>query len=371
MHRLLILSTVFLLLIATYVQAQIVIRAQEFPHTVGMVFDYYSEVGDSIPVNVGVPGGPQTWDYTQGDTSNITTDTYLDPSTAPPELSRANVVIETSQLNLVGLTDSGIMYGYFHPARFIVGGVQTTVQGEIFTLVFEPYLTPYNLPLQYGNTWSNAINFDEIYEFPEYDIRIELQGTMDSQVDAWGNVLVPLGDFDALRIKNYVDYDLTVSIRFLWVWIPIYTESKEAINYEWRAPNVGTVLHITSDSTDPYFTQAKSVRRLLASSEIASSAIEDITATAVDVETCELMSGYPNPFNNETVISYSLNEPALVELQIFDIMGREVSLLERGIKPEGISQVQWKPSPEISAGVYFVQLRAGEQTKLSSLIYLK
>ncbi|TKJ39863.1 hypothetical protein CEE37_11335 [candidate division LCP-89 bacterium B3_LCP] len=352
-------------------QAQIVLRAPDFPSTAGMVFEYYSEDGDSIPVNVGVPGGPQTWDYAIGDTSNISTDTYLDPSVAPPELSRANLVIETSQLNQVGLTEAGIMYAYLHPMRLIVGGVLAEIEGEELLLIFNPYLNAYNLPLYFGRTWSNTIDYDEIFEFPEYDIRIELHATMDSEVDAYGTTIVPLGRYESLRMRNDVIYDLTVYIRLLWVWVPIYEEHKEAINYEWRAADVGTVLHITSDSMDPYFSYAKSVRRLMNSTTTAGDTqVQPVASTVQMPETIELICNYPNPFNGETVISYSLTESANIDLRIFDVMGRQVEVLDQSHHQAGVSEVTWKPQ-NLSAGLYFMRLQAGDQVEQVSLVYLK
>ncbi len=71
------------LLLASFAQAQIVITANEVPHTVGQQFRYYAQ-SDSIYVNIGNPGGPQTWDFATGDTSFIGTDLYLNPAQSPP-----------------------------------------------------------------------------------------------------------------------------------------------------------------------------------------------------------------------------------------------------------------------------------------------
>ena len=47
-----------LMLLAVNAQAQISITARQVPRTVGQQFQYYSEAGDSIPVNIGTTGGP-------------------------------------------------------------------------------------------------------------------------------------------------------------------------------------------------------------------------------------------------------------------------------------------------------------------------
>ncbi len=370
MHRLIMLSLIAMVLCASSTSAQIVITAREVPSAVGSQFQYYSQSGDSIPVNVGFPGGPQTWDYTEGDTSFVSTDLYLDPAVSPPQYSRANVVIQTDQLNLAGLTEPGKMYCYLHHSRFILGAIETTYEGTTVDFMFSPYVNQYALPLQMGSSWTNTINLDEVFEFPDYDIRIELYATMDGQVDAYGTVSVPQGDFEALRIRNDVYYDLTVSIRFLWVWVPIYEDTGEAINYDWRAEDVGTILTITGETNDPYFSYAQSIRRLMSSS---TSAVEGQPLASIPVEmplSFNLIGSYPNPFNNETIISYQLPTPAEVDLRVFDVMGRQVAVLFQGHNEEGVHEITWSPENQ-AAGVYFVQLRAGEQLQQKMMVYLK
>jgi hypothetical protein len=90
----------------------------------------------------------------------------------------------------------------------------------------------------------------------------------------------------------------------------------------------------------------------------------------------ELKQNYPNPFNPSTVISYqipaSLNPSkggTLVTLKVYDILGSEVALLVNEEQPAGKYQVEFDAS-ELSSGIYFYQLTAGEfiQTKKMVLI---
>ena len=72
----------------------------------------------------------------------------------------------------------------------------------------------------------------------------------------------------------------------------------------------------------------------------------------------KLLPAYPNPFNPVTSITYSLNEAQNVKLSIYDIMGREVQVLENGFKDNGEHSVSWDASG-FASGIYYIQVVAG------------
>jgi hypothetical protein len=71
-----------------------------------------------------------------------------------------------------------------------------------------------------------------------------------------------------------------------------------------------------------------------------------------------LFQNYPNPFNPSTAIRFALARPAEIELSIFDVQGREVALLARGLHDAGDHEVTWRPASAVAAtGIYFCRLR--------------
>ncbi|MFN3871693.1 MAG: T9SS type A sorting domain-containing protein [Ignavibacterium sp.] len=82
------------------------------------------------------------------------------------------------------------------------------------------------------------------------------------------------------------------------------------------------------------------------------------------------IKSYPNPFNNSTIIQYSLPEPAQVSIKIYDIIGNEVKELFDGIESYGVYSKMWKPETE-SSGIYFVVLRTNKSVITHKLLYLK
>lgn len=71
----------------------------------------------------------------------------------------------------------------------------------------------------------------------------------------------------------------------------------------------------------------------------------------------ELLSNFPNPFNPSTTITYRLPVSGLVDLKIFDLIGREVSTLVNQLRTPGTYTVQWDGSGQPS-GVYFCRLQS-------------
>jgi len=355
--------------LASFAQAQIIITANEVPHIVGQQFRYYAQ-SDSIYVNIGNPGGPQTWDFATGDSSFIGTDLYLNPAQSPPQFSRANVVIQTDQMNLFGFTEPGVLYCWLGAPRFILGGVATTFEGAPVEIPFTPYITQFPLPLQMNRSWSNTVNVDQQFSYGGSNYRVVLTGTINSIADAYGTVNVPLGSYPSLRIKNTVSYNVTVSIWLLFVWVPVYEQSGTTYNYDLRAENVGTVLSITTNSSAQGVTYINGLRRLMGTANVDASG-EPIASLPVSMPaTFNVLSSYPNPFNGQTTIRYDLALAATVDLRIFDLMGRQVAQLESGYREAGTHEVAWQPG-SLSAGLYFARLKADNQVTQQMMIYLK
>jgi hypothetical protein len=74
----------------------------------------------------------------------------------------------------------------------------------------------------------------------------------------------------------------------------------------------------------------------------------------------ELGTNYPNPFNPSTQISYSLADPGIVSLVIYDVLGREIATLANGNQQAGHYNVNWNSQNSgtpVSSGMYFARLR--------------
>jgi peroxiredoxin len=68
-----------------------------------------------------------------------------------------------------------------------------------------------------------------------------------------------------------------------------------------------------------------------------------------------LKQNYPNPFNPSTVISFSISTSAQVRLEVSDILGRRVSVLENGLVPAGVHTREFSAN-QLQSGLYLYSL---------------
>jgi hypothetical protein len=100
-----------------------------------------------------------------------------------------------------------------------------------------------------------------------------------------------------------------------------------------------------------------------------------LNLTGIDDEnpipaTFSLSAAYPNPFNAQTIIGYSLARAEVVSLTIFDILGRKIATLMDSPQQVGEYAVKWDAS-FFPSGVYFARLEAGDKSETVKLLLLK
>jgi photosystem II stability/assembly factor-like uncharacterized protein len=79
---------------------------------------------------------------------------------------------------------------------------------------------------------------------------------------------------------------------------------------------------------------------------------------------------YPNPFNPTTTIRYELPGTSNVRLSIFDMLGREVTVLVDERNQPGVHEVQFNASG-LSSGEYFYRLQAGAFIQTKKLLLIR
>ncbi len=88
-----------------------------------------------------------------------------------------------------------------------------------------------------------------------------------------------------------------------------------------------------------------------------------------------IQGNYPNPFNPETRISYSLGEAGPVELAVFDLRGRKVKTLVSARQPSGNNSTSWNGIDDagrpVASGLYLCALRAGKHRSCHKLVLMK
>jgi hypothetical protein len=89
----------------------------------------------------------------------------------------------------------------------------------------------------------------------------------------------------------------------------------------------------------------------------------------------KLGSNYPNPFNPETTINFSLKEAGHVNLEVYNIKGQRVTTLVNEEMSAGHHNVVWNGRDErgnqVSSGVYFFRMSNDRYTSTRKMILMK
>jgi len=98
-------------------------------------------------------------------------------------------------------------------------------------------------------------------------------------------------------------------------------------------------------------------------------------AKTAEVTTFQLLPAYPNPFNPETTIRYSIPRGMLVKIAIFNSIGQRIRLLENIFREQGTYSVRWDGRDEsgvtLTSGIYLCQIQAGEYRRSIKMAIVK
>jgi len=92
------------------------------------------------------------------------------------------------------------------------------------------------------------------------------------------------------------------------------------------------------------------------------------------------LSAYPNPFNPNTSIRYTIPNASSsarnlnIKLIVYDMLGNEITTLVNEEKPAGTYEVVWNGENnfgnKVSSGIYFVRIQANQQFKNLKLMLI-
>jgi uncharacterized protein (DUF362 family) len=83
-----------------------------------------------------------------------------------------------------------------------------------------------------------------------------------------------------------------------------------------------------------------------------------------------LHHNYPNPFNPQTTISYTISEEVLVNISVYDMLGRKVETLVNKRQGAGYYRCTWNPK-DAASGISLYRLQAGDFVETRKMTLLK
>jgi len=353
--------TFIILSVASLAQAQITISAQDILNTIGTTTETEVDTNGNISVDLGSAGENQIWDFTSQIISgyNIPSEN-ISPSGTPfsDNFPEANFVQKT-----VFDEDEvkGDLYSYHNvqPTHFDHLG-SGLISGEL--KLIQPGEENAPLPLKYGSNWSEILA-DTLEIFDGYYI-VNIS-VINSTIDGWGLLKLPIGDFQSLRLRDdYVNVSQTYISDILTA-----SDTTRFIDYNWIGKQAISLLFVSSEdgNTDPDFKTAGEFSWVtnISTTDVNNNLIQDFPAKF------ELHQNYPNPFNPETIISYSLPKKSNVSVSIYDVTGRVVDNITPGFQQAGNHEIRWQAAQHLASGAYIYRIQAGDFVSTKKMILIR
>ena len=89
----------------------------------------------------------------------------------------------------------------------------------------------------------------------------------------------------------------------------------------------------------------------------------------------KLQQNYPNPFNPSTKFIYEVNEPGKIILEIFNAIGKKVSVVVNDFHSTGVYEVNWIAKDNagniLPSGIYLAKLSNGNIFRLVKMLLVK
>lgn len=102
---------------------------------------------------------------------------------------------------------------------------------------------------------------------------------------------------------------------------------------------------------------------------------DDSASPETTVPVLQNLGNYPNPFNPNTTISFSLAEAAKVELSVFNVRGQLVKTLLNEMSLPGTIEVNWNGTDysgnSVASGIYYYKIKTSNSNETKKMILLK
>ena len=242
---------------------------------------------------------------------------------------------------------SGLSYGYSDPAIDTWGGV-------LFTPTADGYLTEIDIGIV-ADQATIGLHFYESFDgsIPEEEL---LETTVTATTSGWISVSI-----DSIAVYENTDFFIAINMNENFLSID-------------NAGDLDGRTYISSNGVN--FNNG-----LSNSGDLNLRAKISTTATTIDIQSntipviFKLSQNYPNPFNPVTTLHYDLPVNGLVNITIYDMLGRKVKTLINQTLDAGYKSVIWDATNDygklVSAGIYLYQLRTGEYSSTKKMLLLK
>ena len=358
LHLFLTCLSLLALSIPTFAQTTITLDDLAGSVTIGGKF--VNSVDSAATVDMGNVGGPNAWDFSSVENQYTLALDFVDPADTPFADTFMTATIASYSKFVIDSTSTSEVWGFNFVSDgsggvpegvYELGSASRTVFDGQEVITVSRSSTPdrfYGTPLQFEDEWVTTDTTVTTTFFEGASLGSSSEETVTRLVDAWGTMTLPDNTtVDALRIKetsvrnitSIPGFPPTMITTVTYVFIGKNGNVIAAGNDEGTAMDSGTLTGYVSWSQ-------------IGDGGTSGTSVED--AFTLD-DSFILHQNFPNPFHSESTIAFTAEEAGQVSLQIYDMLGREMTTVtDRFVQP-GVHSVPVSVGT-LPGGVYLYKL---------------
>ncbi len=365
-----LLSALFMLLSSPSFGQITITRASAFPPGTSIIgqsrtvqtFESRTDTA-GIRALINRSGANQTWDLRAGGRVFVSTPPvnlrYFAPSSfSGATVSGANLAIRTS---FVGSDTATVLFANLTDSEFqniSVGSALVRTNAFLgMTFTNTPPIPTFRFPLTSTSTWSGS---------SQNSVQVPGSGPLVTNVnytytvDGWGTLITPANPagVQVLRLRSTVVGNV--------VGLPLPPTTSAV--YTFFDANANAFAVINDAPVLPIGIPGVASGMSVSYSTFTPLAVRELGGEKPTTFTLE--QNYPNPFNPSTLIRYSLPSTEQVSLKVFDMLGREVTVLVNARQAAGRYEVSFN-AMNLPSGLYFYRLQAGSYSETRKMMLIR
>ncbi len=164
-----------------------------------------------------------------------------------------------------------------------------------------------------------------------------------------GGFIVFIANGDPTGGVLNVDFKLSASGEHIGLWLPDKTTVVDTMSFDVQTTDVSMGLSPNGGSLWYFF-----------NSPTPGASNPNYTAITTNTNSFEITC-LPNPCNDKTTIRFTLKEPSIIQLSVFDLMGKQVALLANAEFVNGTHSISFDTG-QLESGLYFFKLKTPSGT---------
>jgi hypothetical protein len=262
------------------------------------------------------------------------------------------------------------------PENIIVAGINlSSIVVQISNSANTSFYSPATDPSFWQNKRVRDISFGLLRGTETRDIYLALTGTSGLRIarstDKGVTFTNATGDLPNLVNTNCILVDPTNdNVIYVGTDFGVYVSFNQGTNWQNYSQNLPSVCYVTDLEFDPYSTKIVAAtygRGVYINDRATISSVENDEKIA---KSFNLFNNFPNPFNPTTTIRYSIINPDVVKVKIYDVLGREVRTLVNEFKQAGTYELQFSANG-LASGIYLYRIESGKFIETKKMILLK